>query len=133
MEKPLDLRYKGGNWSLEDMQAEEQRILTEIAKYPLKVMHSYNEISTFFNTSLCLMFNLDFAPQDLPFPDPVESAMVIGHMCGHVTGLPCHEPTVLHELGLAVVRWAAKHAQWSYEQKCLERLEEILKLRVNLN
>lgn len=39
--EPLDVRYKGKGWTLELMQSEEQRLLEELSKYPLKVTSNH--------------------------------------------------------------------------------------------
>lgn len=94
---PIDLRFTAGGASVDGLQDEETRVLKELKEDELK---------------------------DLPFPSPLESALIVGNFCVCANGLPISAAD-LQEIGMSVVSWAQIHAQTLTDLKGVLRLKHV--------
>lgn len=67
---------------------------------------------------------LFFFLQDLSFPSPLESALIMGHLCACSDGLPIYGVD-LRELGIRVVQWAQRFAQTCTDLKAIRRIDRM--------
>lgn len=94
---PVDLRYITRETTLEFLMEEEKEALNDLEELEYK---------------------------DLPFPSPLESALIIGHLCACSNGLPIYGVD-LRDLGIRVLQWAQRFAQTCTDLKAVRRIDRM--------